>query len=411
VSGLARRAYRRPPSNREVAGLLALAAADRKRGGSWEDSIAVTIQAMLVSPNFLFRIERDPAPGSAGDKPHTINPFELASRISYFLWSSMPDEELLRCAEQNGFRDARTLESQVRRMLKDPKSKALVENFGGQWLGIRALDAVKPDPVRFMAFNDYLRLSMKRETESFFENLLATDGSLTDFLDAKYSYLNEALARYYGVRGVTGPEFRRVDLDGTHRSGVMTHAGVLTASSYATRTSVVLRGKWVLETLLNSPVPPPPAGVPAIDESAVGSSASLRQQMEKHRTNAICASCHARMDPIGFGLENFDAIGRWRNRDGEFPIDASGTLPDGKSFNGPEDLNRILAANRDAFTEGLTEKMLIYALGRGLESPDRPAVRAIARRVANREYRITGLVLGIIESVPFQQRKGDRSLP
>jgi hypothetical protein len=261
-----------------------------------------------------------------------------------------------------------------------------------------------------MAFNDYLRLSMKRETELFFENLLQADGSILDFLNARYSYLNEALARYYGIRGVTGPEFRRIELDGTHRAGVLTHAGVLTVSSYATRTSVVLRGKWVLETLLNSPVPPPPPDVPAIDEAAVGSSASLRQQMEKHRTNAICASCHARMDPIGFGLENFDAIGRWRTRDGEFPIDSSGTLPDGRSFRGPEDLNAILASSGDAFAEAMTDKMLIYALGRGLDAADQTTVRAIARDAAKNGYRISRIVLGIVQSAPFQQRKGDRSL-
>ena len=319
VGNLARRAYRRPATPREVTALLALASDNRKRGGSWEESIGVAIQAMLVSPNFLFRIERDPKPGPDGDPTHTISPFELASRLSYFLWSSMPDEELLRCAGQNTLRDPSTLEAQVRRMLRDPKARALVENFGGQWLQFRAIDSVQPDPVRFMAFNDYLRLSMKRETELFFQNLLTADGSIVDFLNGRYSFLNEELARYYGVPGVKGPEFRRVDLEGTHRGGVLTHASVLTASSYATRTSVVLRGKWVLDNLLNAPVPPPPADVPQLDEAAVGTSMSLRRQMEKHRTNTICASCHARMDPLGFGLENFDAIGRWREKDGSFP--------------------------------------------------------------------------------------------
>jgi Protein of unknown function (DUF1592)/Protein of unknown function (DUF1588)/Protein of unknown function (DUF1585)/Protein of unknown function (DUF1595) len=411
VSGLARRAYRRPPAAREVTDLLTLASDNRKRGGSWEESIGVAIEALLVSPNFLFRIERDPKPGPQGDPAHTIGPFELASRLSYFLWSSLPDEKLLSAAAQNTLRDPHMLEAQVRRMLHDAKARALVENFGGQWLQFRAIESVQPDPVRFMAFNDYLRLSMKRETELFLENLLASDGSIVDLLNGKYSFLNEALAQYYGVRGVTGPEFRRVELEGTHRGGILTHASVLTASSYATRTSVVLRGKWVLDNLLNAPVPPPPPDVPPLDEAAVGSSMSLRQQMEKHRTNAICASCHTRMDPIGFGLENFDAIGRWRERDGNFPVDASGTLPDGRSFNGPQELNAILAANRDAFTQGLTEKMMIYALGRGLEPDDRPAIRTIARQVAQSEYRISAVVLGIVNSVAFQQRKGDRSLP
>jgi Protein of unknown function (DUF1588)/Protein of unknown function (DUF1585)/Protein of unknown function (DUF1592) len=262
-----------------------------------------------------------------------------------------------------------------------------------------------------MAFNDYLRLSMKRETELFFQNLLANDGSIVNFLNGKYSYLNEELAQYYGIKGVKGPEFRRVELDGTHRSGVLTQASVLTASSYATRTSVVLRGKWVLDNLLNSPVPPPPPDVPALNETAVGTAASQRQQMEKHRANAICASCHARMDPLGFGLENFDAIGRWREQDGNFPIDASGVLPDGKSFHGPDELKTILVANRDAFAQGMTEKMMIYALGRGLEPADRLAIRTIAQQVAQHDYRISSLVLGIVKSVPFQERKGDRSLP
>jgi hypothetical protein len=411
VTSLARRAWRRPPAAREIAALQKLADDNRKSGGSWEESIAVATQALLVSPNFLFRIERDPKPGPEGDAPHTLAPFELASRLSYFFWSSMPDDELLRCAEQNTLRNPPVLESQVRRMLRDPKAKALVSNFGGQWLQFRSIESVKPDPVRFMAFNDYLRLSMIRETELFFENLLAHDGSIVDFLDANYSYLNEALAQHYGVPGVKGPEFRRVDLSGAHRGGVLTQASVLTTSSYATRTSVVLRGKWVLDNLLNAPVPPPPAGLAVIDEAAVGSKASLRQQMEQHRTNTTCAACHARMDPLGFGLENFDAIGRWREKDGSFPVDASGTLPDGRSFNGPDQLKVILTANRDAFAQGLTEKLMIYALGRGLEPADRPAIRAIARQVSQNGYRISSVLLGIVNSVPFQQRKGDRSTP
>jgi hypothetical protein len=260
-----------------------------------------------------------------------------------------------------------------------------------------------------MAFNDYLRLSMRQETMLFFENLLKTDGSILDFLNGKYSFLNEKLAQYYGIPGVKGPEFRKVDLTGGSRGGVLMQASVLTASSYATRTSVVLRGKWVLENLLNAPVPPPPASVPALDDTGVGTSMSLRQQMEKHRSNAICASCHARMVPIGFGLENFDAIGRWRTEDGKFPIDASGTLPDGRSFTGPEELRQILVADRDAFTVGLTGKMLIYALGRGVEASDKPTVNAIARQVAQDRYRISSLVLGIVKSTPFQRRKGDRA--
>jgi hypothetical protein len=260
-----------------------------------------------------------------------------------------------------------------------------------------------------MAFNDYVRLSMQQETSLFLGNLLRTDGSILDLLDGKYSFLNEELAQFYGIEGVSGPEFRKVDLAGTHRSGILTQGSVLTTSSYATRTSVVLRGKWVLENLLNAPVPPPPPNVPPLDETTVGTAMSLRQQMEEHRANAVCASCHARMDPIGFGLENFDAIGRWRAEDGSFPIDASGKLPDGKSFNGPDELKNILMQNKDAFAQCMTEKMLTYALGRGLETYDGPVVRSIVAQVARDNYRISSMVLEIADSLPFQQRKGDRA--
>jgi len=406
---LARRAFRRPVTQPEIARLLTLADSDQARGATFEQAIAVPIEAILVSPNFLFRIEADPKPGPNGDPEHPIGQYELASRLSYFLWSSMPDDELLHCAETGTLRTPAVLHAQVRRMLKDAKAKALVENFGGQWLEFRALESAKPDPVKFMAFNDYLRISMRQETSLFFQNLLGADGSIVDFLNGKYSFLNEELAQYYGIPGVKGAEFRKVDLAGTLRGGILTQASVLTASSYATRTSVVLRGKWVLENLLNAPVPPPPPNVPPLDETATGASMSLRQQMEKHRSNAVCAACHARMDPLGFGLENFDAIGRWRTEDGKFPIDASGTLPDGRTFSGPAELEKVLVASRDDFAAALSEKMLIYALGRGLDASDKLTVKAIARRVAQSDYRISSLIEGIVESVAFQKRKGDRT--
>ena len=409
VGNLARRAYRREVTPVEVNRILALVSDDRKHGGSFEQSIAVAIQAMLVSPHFLFRIETDPDPVAGKDVGHRVGQYELASRISYFLWSSMPDDELLRCAEKQTLRNPQVLNAQVRRMLKDARSKGLVDNFGGQWLSFRALESVKPDPVAFMAFDDYLRLSMRQETELFLQNLISADGNVLDLMNGKYSFLNEELARYYGISGVVGPEFRKVSLAGTPRGGVLTQGSVLTTSSYATRTSVVLRGKWVLENFLNAPVPPPPPNIPALDEAKIGTSMSLRQQMEQHRSNSICASCHARMDPIGFGLENFDAIGRWRTQDGKFPIDASGVLPDGKSFTGPEELKGILMENQAAFTKCLTEKMLIYALGRGVETYDRPTVKAVASQIEKNNYKFSSLVLGIIESLPFQQRKGDRA--
>ena len=409
VSDLARRAYRRPVTPREVDRLLTLVSEEQKRGGSFEQSIGVAIQALLVSPNFLFRIETDPQPAAGGDAGHPIGQYELASRLSYFLWSSMPDDELLRAAERNTLRQPEVLAAQVSRMLQDPKAHALVENFGGQWLQFRALESTHPDQQRFPYFNDYLRMSMQKETELFFENIIHEDRSILDFLDAKYTFLNEALARYYGIPGVTGPEFRKVDLTGAKRGGVLTQGSVLTVSSYATRTSVVLRGKWILDNILNAPVPPPPPNVPTLDEAATGTSMSLRQQMETHRTNAVCASCHARMDPLGFGLENYDATGQWRTQDGKFPIDASGTLPDGRSFSGPGELSTLLRGNSDAFAQCLTEKMMTYGLGRGLERYDRPAVQEVARHVAQDGYRFSSLVLEIARSLPFQKRKGDRA--
>jgi len=408
VASLARQAYRRPVTARDTAPLLRLFTSVRKGGASFEDATALALQAVLVSPDFLFRIEGDGEAGTAG-AAHAIGPYELASRLSYFLWSSMPDEELLRCAERNTLRKPEVLAAQVRRMLADGKAQAFVEGFAGQWLQFRGLESASPDRERYPDFDNNLRLSMRRETELFFESLVREDRSILDLIDAKYSFMNERLARHYGIPWVKGPEFRRVDLTGTERGGVITQASVLTVSSYATRTSPVLRGKWVLENVLNAPPPDPPAGVPRLDEATVGASASMRQQMEAHRTNPTCASCHVRMDPLGFGLENYDAIGAWRTQDGKFPIDPAGALPDGRSFHGPEELKAILKQDRDAFAQGLTEKLLTYALGRGLERYDKKTVRAIAGRLPARDYRFSALVLEIVSSLPFQMRKGERS--
>jgi len=408
VAGLARRAFRRPVTPQEVDKFAGLVAMAQKQGDSFEEGVCQALQAMLVSPHFLFRIEQDRGSAKAanGDAARPIGQHELASRLSYFIWSSMPDEELMGLADQQKLRQPAVLAAQVRRMLKDPKSRALVENFGGQWLELRKLESVKPDRQRFPEFEEYLRMSMRRETELFFENVVREDRSILDFIDGNYSFLNERLAKFYKIPGVTGPEFRKVLLAGnTQRSGILTQASVLTVSSYATRTSPVLRGKWILENILNAPPPPPPPDVPNLDEAKVGSAASLRQQLEEHRKNATCASCHARMDPLGFGLENFDAIGAWRTQEGKFPIDASGTLPDGRSFKGPEELKAIVKAERDAFAECLTEKLLTYALGRGLERYDKPTVKQIARGVAAADYRFSGLVLEIVKSLPFQYRR------
>ncbi len=402
VAKLARRAYRRPVTEHEIDQLVSLITMARRQGDSFEEGIVQALEAMLVSPHFLFRIEK-----GLSEAAHPITEHELASRLSYFLWSSMPDDELLRCADQGRLKKPEVLAAQVERLLKDPKSRALVESFGGQWLELRKLESVKPDRERFPEFEEYLLRSMRRETELFFDNILRQDLSILDFLDGNYTFLNERLAQFYKIAGVTGTEFRKVDLTGTERGGVLTQASVLTVSSYATRTSPVLRGKWILENLLNAPPPPPPPDVPNLDEARIGQSASMREQLEQHRKNATCASCHARMDPLGFGLENFDATGAWRTQDGKFPVDASGTLPDGRSFKGPQELRAILRADRTAFTEGLTEKLLTYALGRGLERYDKPAVKKIASLVAAENYRFSSLVLEIVRSLPFQMRRGN----
>ena len=394
LSDLARRAYRRPVTDPEVEGLVKLVAMVQKDGDSFEEGLCLAIQQMLISPHFLFRVEKT----SSG----ALSSHELATRLSYFLWSSMPDDELFRLADEGKLGQPAILEAQVRRMLKDDKAFALVENFGGQWLQTRALESHLPDRIKYAEFTDYTRMSMKKETDLFFEHILRDDRSILDFIDADYTFVNQRLAEFYKIPGVKGHEFRKVDLKGTKRGGVWTQASVLTVSSYANRTSPVLRGKWILETLLNAPPPPPPPDVPTLDEQALGKEVSLKQILDQHRANATCASCHARMDPLGFALEHFDAIGSWREKDGKFPIETAGTLPDGRSFKGHEELRALLKADANAFTEGLAEKMLIYALGRGLEHSDKKSVRAIADKVARDGYRFSSLVLGIVQSEAFQ---------
>ena len=408
VATLARRAYRRPAAPQEVNQLVKLVSRAQKEGDSFEEGLCVALEAMLVSPHFLFRIEKDTAPTS-GEPGRAISEHELASRMSYFLWTSMPDDELLDCADRGVLRKPDVLAAQVRRLLEDPKSRSLAENFGGQWLELRKLESVRPDRERFPEFDDYLNMSMRRETEMFFDSVVREDRSILDFIDGDYTFLNERLAHFYRIPGIKGPEFRKVLLAAdTRRSGILTQASVLTVSSYATRTSPVLRGKWILDNFLNAPPPPPLPDVPNLDEDKIGASASLRQQLEQHRNNATCAACHARMDPLGFGLENFDAIGAWRTQDGKFPIDASAALPDGRSFQGPQELKAIVKAERIAFAECLTEKLLTYALGRGLERYDKTSVRSIAGGLAANNYRFSSLVLEIVKSLPFQMRRGAR---
>ena len=407
MTSLARRAFRRPVSAAEIDQYVSLVREAQQEEQSFEEGLVVGISALLVSPDFLFRIERD-RPLAPAATSHRISQYELATRISYFLWSSMPDDRLRRAADAGTLRNPVVLAAEIRRMLADPRSRALAENFGGQWLQFRALESVTRDRQRFPDFEDYLRLSMRRETELFVEHVIRDDRSILDFIDGRYSFVNERLARHYGIPGVAGPEFRRVDLTGTPRGGVVTQGSVLTVSSYATRTSPVLRGKWILENLLNAPPPEPPADVPNLDETPIGTSASVRMQLEEHRKNPVCASCHKRMDPLGFGLENFDAVGAWRTMDGKLPIDSAGVLPDGRRFNGPEELRTILSADRDAFARALTAKLLTYALGRGLERYDTKTVKAIASRLPARDYRFSALVLEIVRSLPFQSRRPAR---
>ena len=409
MSALAARAFRRPVPPAEVEKYVALVRQAQKDEGSFEEGLAVGIQALLVSPDFLYRIERNrPAvPPATG---RSITQHELATRLSYFLWASMPDEALRRAADAGTLRNPDVLAAQVRRMLRDPKSHTLAEQFAGQWLQFRALESLTRDRERFPEFDDYLRMSMRGETERFVEYVIREDRSILDFIDAKYSFLNERLAKHYGIPGVTGPEFRRVDLTGTPRAGVLTQASVLTVSSYATRTSPVLRGKWILDNLLNAPPPDPPPDVPNLNEASIGTSASLRQQLEAHRKDPICASCHRRMDPLGFGLENFDAVGAWRTMDGNFPIDATGYLPDGDEFKGPVELRTVLVNRREAFARCLTSKLMTYALGRGLQPYDTRTVRAIADRLPGHQYRFSALVLEIVNSLPFQQRRSSDNL-
>jgi hypothetical protein len=409
ITALAHRAYRRPVTRAEVASLTKFVTLARSRGETTEQGIQLAIEAMLVTPQFLFRIEHDPNPTNAQDV-HRISDVELASRLSYFLWSSMPDDELLGLAEAGKLHDPAVLDAEVTRMMADRHSAAFASNFAGQWLEIRNLDVVKPDPDKFPEWGPELREAMKTETRMFFEYVLRENRPLSDFIDAKYTFLNARLAKFYGIPDVIGSDFRRVELTTGQRGGLLSQASVLTVSSYPTRTSVVLRGKYVLNNILGSEIPPPPPDVPALDESAVGTLMSLRQQMEKHRADPMCSTCHNKMDPLGFGLENYNAIGKWRTEDGKFPVDSSGTLPNGKSFKTPDEMRALLMSGLPQFSRCLTEKMLTYALGRGLHPYDRPTVNGINRDMAASGYRFQSLIFEIVHSAPFQMGRGDASV-
>jgi mono/diheme cytochrome c family protein len=400
------RAYRRPVKPEEVDRLVGLVTQAEAQGDSFDRGIELALQAILLSPHFLFRIELDPQPRNEG-AVHSVNDFELASRLSYFLWSSMPDDELFEQARQNKLHEEPILEAQVRRMLKDPKARALVDNFAGQWLELRNLKAATPDPGLFPSFDEFLRSAMLKESELFFEAIVNEDRSILDFLDSDFTFLNERLAQHYGIPGVKGDQFQRVHLTGDRRGGILTQASVLTVTSNPTRTSPVRRGKWILENLLGTPPPPPPPDVPELKEGKE-LTGTLRQRMEQHRANPSCASCHQRMDPLGFGFENYDAIGAWRTLDGKSPIDPSGVLPDGKSFKSPKELKAILKGKEEEFRRCLTEKLLTYALGRGLEFYDKAAVERISHNLAQKGNQFSALVIEIVKSDPFQKRRGKK---
>jgi len=411
LSRLAARAYRRPVSGKELARVLKLAASARGQGDRFESSIQLALQAILVSPHFLFRVELDPDPKDAGGI-RALDEYALASRLSYFLWSSMPDDELFDLAAHGKLREH--LDRQVRHMLGDAKSRALVENFAGQWLQLRKLDLASPDKSQFPAFDQDLRHAMRTESERFFEAIVREDRSVLEFLDADYTFVNARLARHYGLEGIEGDQFRRVTLpsgggQGTAfaRGGVLAQAAMLTVTSNPSRTSPVKRGKWILENILGTPPPDPPANVPMLQDDAKAVAAgTLRQRMEQHRKDPNCAVCHKEMDALGFALENFDAVGAWRTKDGSFPIDAAAQLPDGRAFNGPRELKAALRGSKDLFARCLAEKLLTYAIGRGIEACDRPALDEIVNAARRGDYKFSALVQGIVHSDPFQQRLG-----
>ena len=404
LGSLARRAYRRPVASADIDPLLKLFAAGRADGGSFDAGVELALSGILVSPEFLFRVEKPPATAAKGAAYH-LPDLDLASRLSFFLWSSIPDEELLGLAEKGNLHQPAVLEAQVKRMLADPKSEALTQNFAGQWLRLRNVADWKPDAEKFKGVDDAMKASFKRETELFFSNIVHQDRSVLDFIDADYTFLNERLARFYGIPGVRGSYFRQAALKAPERGGVLTQASILMVTSYPTRTSPVLRGKWILESILDAPPPPPPPNVPPLGDEANTSAKSLRETFEKHRANAACASCHARLDPLGFSLENYDAVGRYRQKEGDSSIDATGSLPDGAEIDGVAGLKKLLLEHKDEFVEGLASNLLTYALGRGLEYYDQPVVRDIRRQAAKNGYRFSSIVLGIVNSVPFEMRR------
>lgn len=407
LAPILRRAYRRPINEEDLRKPLEFFREGQLDGGSFDAGIENALAAILVSPRFLIRIEQDPAdlpPGTA----YRVSELELASRLSFFLWSSLPDDALLDAAVRGDLRSPKLLEQQVRRMLADPRSRSLVTNFAAQWLQLGKLDSITPDLRLFPNFDDNLRQAFRQETELFVDSLLREDRPITDLLDADYTFVNERLAKHYGIPHVYGSRFRRISLaddPNRQRGGLLRHGSILTVTSYATRTSPVIRGHWILANLVGEPPPPPPPNIPTLDEDIISASLPMRARLAAHREKPSCASCHNVMDPIGFSLENFDAVGRWRTTEDQHPIDASGGLPDGTTFEGVAALERGLLQRPELFAATLTEKLLIFALGRGIEPYDAPAVREIVRRAQADDLRFSALILGIVNSTPFQMRK------
>jgi hypothetical protein len=405
LARFAERAWRRPLRPGEVERLLTRFDLAERNGESFEVAVRVPLLAVLVSPHFLFRVEPDP-PGTDPKGVSRVDGHALASRLSYFLWSSMPDDELLGLARDGKLAEPAVLDAQVGRMLRDPRARSLAENFAVQWLQLRRLETHVADPKRFPAFDEKLREAFRREVELLFDEVVREDRNVLTLLDADFTYLNERLARHYGIEGVRGEEMRRVELQDPRRGGVLMMGGILTVTSNPTRTSPVKRGKWVLETILGTPPPPPlPDAGELKDEPEGAEKLTVRQLLEAHRADPSCANCHRRMDPIGIAFENYDGIGRWRETEGRLPLDVGGTLADGKAFQGPVELKRILLGRKDDFARNLVERMLTYALGRGVEYYDGPAIKEMRKSLAGQGYRMSALVAGIARSYPFQHRR------
>jgi hypothetical protein len=408
LTSLAQRAFRRPVSAQDVEPALSFYTRTRKDGGSFDEGVRAGVARILVSPAFLYRMERDAA-GIEPGKAHPVSDVELASRLSFFLWSSIPDEQLLTVAKTGRLREPTVLAAQVRRMLADNRSDSLVTNFVGQWLQLRNLESkVRPDILQFPDFDDNIREAFRRETELLFAHILRNNRSVLELLNADYTFVNERLARHYGIPGVYGARFRQVKVTDPNRRGLLGHGSILSLTSVATRTSPVFRGKYVLSTFLNTPPPPPLPNVPALEEAGKGTAnapKTVREQLDLHRANAVCASCHRVIDPVGFALENFDSVGQWRESDVDGkPLDTAGVLADGSKINGPVALRNVILSRPEAFATTFTERVMTYALGRGIEPADMPVIRSIVRKASRNDYAFGAIIMGIIDSAPFQMR-------